>query len=141
MPMGMTHPGSGAAVYLPVKLAGYTYAAKVLNNNYSKKHNIYLVGTIRTLLGVVFGVSFASLLKEHGQHLPSDSDHALFMLIGILIVLRIVEWWLVIWWFYDRKLERTAQDWGFVALGIIYSFLLDFPAWFFGLLASGVWIC
>ena len=137
--MGISNPGIGLAVYLPIKLVGYTYAAKLLNKNYPEKKNIYLVGVTRTLLGVGFGFTFASLLKEHGHHIPDES--ALPILIGMLILLRIIEWWLVVWGFYDRKLSTPSKDWGAVVIGIGYSFALDLPAWLFGLMAAGVWIC
>jgi hypothetical protein len=60
-----------------------------------------------------------------------------------LIPFRVIEWTIFIWLFFDRKFYDNLRAMRFVGLGIAWSFVLDFVALFFSLIAFGgrIWIC
>ena len=58
-----------------------------------------------------------------------------------LIPIRLLEWWIIILMFYDRRTQTRAKDWGYAGLGTVWSYALDVPA-LIGLVATGgMWIC
>jgi hypothetical protein len=54
---------------------------------------------------------------------------------------RIAEWWLLIWLFYDRELREVAKDWRMVGLGTVWSYVLDAPATAGLIATAGFWVC
>jgi hypothetical protein len=56
-------------------------------------------------------------------------------MVGLPLV-RVGEWWLLIWFFFDRKLETPGRDWLWAFFGVLWSFALDAPA-LLGLLFIG----
>ena len=58
-----------------------------------------------------------------------------------LLVARLFEWWVLVWLFYDRDLSSPRQDWAVVALGTVWSFVLDIPAAFGYFIVGGFWVC
>lgn len=47
---------------------------------------------------------------------------------SVVAVFRFIEWFLLIWFFFDRKWERTKLIIVCAFLGMIYSYLLDLPS-------------
>jgi hypothetical protein len=45
----------------------------------------------------------------------------------VLVLLRVFEWWLIIYWFYDRTLQRKNSMIKAIVLGILWSFILEIP--------------
>ncbi len=84
-----TDIGIHYAAFGAVKLAGYSAYAYYLNKKYEMELNPLLVGSTRTLLGIIFGVPAGLLLTG-----------PIFFI--TLIFLRIIEWFATIWLFYDR---------------------------------------
>jgi hypothetical protein len=59
----------------------------------------------------------------------------------VLIPVRLLEWWIIILIFYDRRVQTRAKDWRYAGLGTVWSYVLDVPA-LIGLVATGgMWIC
>ena len=44
-----------------------------------------------------------------------------------LVPIRFAEWWALIWLFFDRVFATKLRDWSWVAVGTMWSFLLDLP--------------
>ena len=138
MPGGLENPLVGYAAFTAVKLGGYTLAAWKLNRTYSDHaRNVLAVGATRTGIGMAFGYLMAMLLLL----LLFIGTPALVLGYLLFIPVRLLEWWLIIFIFYDRELQTRAKDWRMVGLGTIWSFVLDAPA-IIGLVATGgFWIC
>jgi hypothetical protein len=64
-----------------------------------------------------------------------------FGYVGGLIPVRLAEWWLLLWLFYDRELQQRRKGWRTVALATIWSYALDVPAIVGFFVTGGVWIC
>lgn len=139
MPGGISNPVQGYLAFSAVKLAGYTLAGWYLNRRYSNATaHFALVGLTRTIIGIVFGAALA---------LATYFPISLFGIAGILVYIlglipvRLLEWWIIIFIFYDRSMQSMPKDWRFAALGTAWSFALDIPA-LIGLVATaGFWIC
>lgn len=73
-----------------------------------------------------------------------DSDaRELLPILGIvgLVPIRLGEWWLLVWWLFDRPLARRALGWRVALLGTVGSFVLDAPAVAGFLQTSGFYVC
>jgi hypothetical protein len=140
MPMGIENPAVGYVSVCAIKFVGYSLAGYVISKQYQKeKLNSLLVGGIRTLIGMGFGAAYFCFFSS----LPTptlDQIGGWGYLAG-LIPIRIVEWWLLLWIFYDRKFERRRRDWAIVVLGTIWSYILDIPAIASFILTAGVYVC
>jgi hypothetical protein len=130
------------------KFFGYSLAGKMLNIFYSKSSlSAWKVGLVRTLIGMIAGGSFTLawyLLESHGffRHLGMTMGRggsSLYYL-AALIPIRIFEWGLVVWIFYDRRFEKAAKALVFIVAGVMWSFLLDLPV-ILGLLRFVASIC
>lgn len=98
--------------------------------------NPFLVGLVRMLIGMVFGIAYWVFFGD------SATTGATFItLILGLIPLRAIEWTLLIWLFYDRKLQHGQLNFGCVVLGTITSFVLDIPSILGFIVVGGLWIC
>ena len=144
MPGGMSNPVAGYAIFFAIKWAGYTLAAYPISKTYERTDlSPPLIGGARVLIGVVTGAAlvgvFAGLTKLLPQVDIGDAGGAAFL--AALVPIRIFEWWLLIWLFYDRRLIQKDRGWKVVCLGTVWSFILDIPtiAGFFA--AGGFWIC
>ena len=135
MPGGGTILGIG--YFAAVKLAGYSAAGVFINRREKVQHpHPVLFGSARTVLGVAAGMSYAFTLGSF-----SVSNQEIVFYAG-LIPLRIVEWLLLLWLFY-RNTPGTRRRWvWYIALGVIWSYVLDLPAVFAAFtLPGGFWIC
>ena len=145
MPAGISHPGLGYATFCAIKFAGYTAAAHFLSVSYNRDDlTSWKVGAVRTLIGMAAGAAYFGLwyLIQRTGHAPGGihGGFPLLYLAGLLPV-RIAEWWLLIWLFYDRKLREPAKGWRMVWLGTIWSYVLDVPAISGFIATAGFWVC
>ena len=127
----------GVVYFAAVKWVGYTGAARVLKSQYGRPgHNAWLVGGVRTLIGLAVGilaVYFASQLQIF------RSTPAFFIL---LIPARVGEWLLLLWLFFERPDWNWVRALSWATLGTAWSFVLDIPAILaVFVLPGGMWIC
>jgi len=128
----------GTIVFILIKINGYAYFAKYLNALYQQSHNIWKVSIVRTLIGLILGFGynafFYNLLSVNANRAPFGGDDApLFF--GLMVVLRLIEWSIIVFIFYDRKLINKKYFVKAIVLGAIFSFILDIPI-LFGLISS-----
>lgn len=128
--MGISIVIIGTIIYGIIKIFGYSIFAKYLNSLFVVNQNIWKVGLIRTVLGVALGLThnaiFFSLFDiSMGRSPIGGEGTALFFI--LLIILRVIEWGLIIHWFYDKKLTKRSQVFKGLIFGIIWSFVLDIP--------------
>ncbi len=136
----------GFAAFAAVKAAGYTGAAFYLGRAYgtdwSARRKIG-VGLARTALGIVVGVTYGTawgLLLTNPQNPNEASMLALFY--GLLLPVRMTEWWLLLWFFFDRALAHKGRMWKYAALGTGLSYGLDLLAVVAAFVVpGGLWIC
>jgi hypothetical protein len=144
MPAGISHPGFGYATFCAIKFAGYTAAAHFLSMSYDRDVSAWKVGAVRTLIGMAAGAAYFGPVGSDETHGACAGRHTrrvpAFYLAGLLPV-RIAEWWLLIWLFYDRKLRELAKGWRMVWLGTIWSYVLDAPAIAGFIATAGFWVC
>jgi hypothetical protein len=144
MPAGISSPVLGYATFCAIKFAGYTAAAHVLSVQYERKEvSAWKVGAVRTLIGMVAGAAYFglwSLIARNPSGVIQEINVPFFYFVGLLPI-RIAEWWLLIWLFYDREFRQPAKDWRFVALGTIWSYVLDAPAIAGFIATGGFWVC
>lgn len=143
MPFGY---GMGFVYFGAVKAAGYTGASAVLKNGYklreSPKPEVWKVGLTRTAIGIGAGALYGALWYLVLRHVFANNDGGNILFFALLLPVRIIEWGLLIWIFFDRGLRDKPRLWKFVAFGIGVSFVLDFV----GIVAAfvlpgGFWIC
>ena len=134
----------GFAAFAGVKLAGYLAASSFLQGRYKTSRSVWLVGLVRTVIGVVFGVAFGGfwilLASRYETRWPDWLSGTLFF--GILIPIRLVEWSLLIHLFFDRGLVQRARDLKYAVAGILWSFVLDGAGILLAFVVpGGFWIC
>jgi len=130
------NPAISLIAYTAVKLAGYSFFGKKLNQRYYKtRPRPFIFGAARTLLGMAVGVGSLYLLS----HITSNRE-VLFLI--FLIPIRFFEWFFMLYLFYERgdfHLERIS---GYSVQGILFSFALDIPVIFsVFVIPGGIWIC
>jgi hypothetical protein len=138
MPAGVSNPVIGYLGFCVVKFAGYSLVARFIFRAYQRAdRNALVVGGVRTLIGMGAGATYYGLWR-----LIPDATAAggIGYLCGLLPV-RIVEWWLLLWLFYDRRLQQDRRDWRTVGLATIWSYILDVPAIIGFLITGGLWVC
>lgn len=126
----------GAAAFTAVKLVGYSVAGRKLNKWYrvDSPHPI-VFGIVRTCIGLAVGISLLYFLTG----IAGQGDQLFF---AILIPVRFLEWFLVIFLFFERKQFSFKRITGNSALGIFYSFVLDIPAILSAFVVpGGMWVC
>ena len=139
MPGGATSPAIGYLVFGGIKFAGYTLAARSISKRYERTdRNAFAVGGARTLIGMIAGARYFGLLALLPQ--KTVATGGLVFLAGLL-PMRIAEWWLLLWLFYDRGFEKSGLGWRVVALATLWSFALDIPAIAGAFFTGGFWIC
>ena len=145
MPAGFTNPTLGYAGFCIVKLAGCSLAAHYISRSYGRTDiSAWRVGGLRTLVRHgrrrrLFPVVDGGGNNVHFPKLTSPNVPYLY-LVGLLPV-RIAEWWLLIWMFYDRGLNQRAKGWRTVGMGTTWSYVLDAPAIAGFFATAGFWIC
>src|SRR5438552_3124480 len=101
MPAGISNPVVGYIAFCAVKFAGYSLAARVISQTYQRRdRKAFTVGGVRTLIGMAVGAACFGIWSC----IPGAADAGgVGYLLG-LIPVRIAEWWLLLWLFYDRQL-------------------------------------
>jgi hypothetical protein len=134
----ITDAPAGAAFYALLKLFGYLAAIAFLKSRYQTQTNIYFAALFRTGVGVVLGVSYAAVAALF----PYKFGWAQFFLAG-LIPIRIFEWALLVFVFFDRHFYDDLRALKFIGLGVIWSFLIDVIALLLSLITFGgrFWVC
>ena len=146
MPGGISNPVAGYAVFLAIKFVGYSLAAREISKAYQRTDlSSPLIGGARVLIGVVAGAAMVGIFAGFEKLFPNagigDAGGAAFLI--ALVPIRIFEWWLLVWLFYDhdRPLARKALGWKVVGLGTVWSFVLDIPTIAGLFVVGGFWIC
>ena len=126
----------GFAVFGAVKLVGYSLSALYFRRHQpGRRVQPVVFGITRTLVGVLVGASYGLLLGLFGV-----TSMAPF-LIG-LCPIRIAEWALVLWIFFRQVPTRRKRWCADVAVGTIWSYVLDGLAiWSAFVVPGGFWIC
>jgi hypothetical protein len=134
----------GFAYFAAIKAVGYTAASAVLKRGYglrnAPKPAVWSVGLTRTGIGIAVGLLYGSLWFFGPRGLVAGNHPFLFY--SLLLPVRLAEWTLLIWIFFDRGLHDRARMWKYVAFGTICSYILDLvgvAAAF--VLPGGFWIC
>jgi hypothetical protein len=145
MPGGFSNPALGYATFSAIKFAGYSAAGHVLSVSYNREDlPAWKVGGVRTLIGMAAGAGYFGLwfAFERAAH-PSGGtfQNYPYLYLAGLLPIRIAEWWLLIWLFYDRGLREVAKGWRMVGLGTVWSYILDAPAIAGFFATAGFWIC
>jgi len=138
MPGGFGEPLQGVLAFTAIKFAGYSLAAFYLNKSYPDSINkFWVVGLARTIIGIVFGIVLATV------SFPFVFVGGLGFLIYLLglIPVRLLEWFIVIRFFYDENLNDRQKMWKSLILGTVWSFVLDVPAILGLSLIGNFWIC
>lgn len=144
MPGGATT--IGFAAFAAVKAAGYTGAAFYLSHAYGRVWSARCkigIGLARTALGIVIGVSYGltwSFLLTNPEN-PNQAS-LLGLYYAFLLPVRLAEWWLILWLFFDRTLAAKGRMWKYAALGTGLSYWLDLIAVAAAFVEpGGMWIC
>src|ERR1043166_3767794 len=134
MPGGIANPVVGYAPFTAIKFAGYSLAAGMMSHVYERPdRNPLVVGATRTLIGMAAGAAYFGIMLFA---MPLTNVPGLVLFPAGLFPVRILEWWLLIWLFYDRRFETKKLDWKVVLAGTFWSYLCDVPA-MAGLIATG----
>jgi hypothetical protein len=135
MPMGPS-PIGGLA-FVAIKFAGYSLAGYQLRKWYQESSvNHFTFGAARTILGIIAGVSFAFLAEEM-EIARSELDFFVY-----LLPVRLLEWLLVIWVFFQHKQVQTSRLVKHSFLGTVWSYVLDAPAvGSIFVVPGGMWVC
>ena len=134
-------PGGPAALglvyFAAVKFAGYSYAAHWLRRRYEgATANPYLAGGVRTAIGLAAGIGLMFAMDRWDVDVPSWGFYA------ALVPVRIAEWMLLLWLFFERGRWSTSRALTYSILGYAWSTLLDLPALLsVFILPGGVWVC
>lgn len=129
MPGGVENPFIGIATYTAIKYVGYTAYSLYINREIGVTRNVFLVGAVRTIMGFILG----PILLAVTVVIP-------FLFWVGLIPMRIIEWMLLLRLMYGQNIERKKEI-RIVTIGIVWSFILDIPAFFLGVGTSGFWVC
>jgi hypothetical protein len=95
-----------------VKVAGYTVTGIILNRVFKKDVFPILIGVVRTITGLAVGaftILLAALITPYVWYLG----------------LRIAVWYLIIWYFYERKGWSDSTFRIGLLVGVASSFLID----------------
>ena len=148
MPAGIEHPVLGYLCFVGIKFVGYSAAARAISWSYERGDlNSFTVGGTRTIIGMATGAAYLGLMAGAAAwglgplaRAPSPIPGEIMYLAGLL-PLRVAEWWLLLWIFYDRHFRHVWKDWRTVGLATAWSYVLDAPA-IMGFLAVGkFWVC
>ena len=128
---------AGVAYFVGVKFAGYSAAGALLNRAAGvHRPNPLGFGLARTGIGVAAGVSYAFALS---WLLVTSGE--IWFYPGLLPV-RILEWLLVLWLFYQTAPAIWQKRMRYVTLGTVWSYALDLVALIAAFaIPGGFWIC
>src|SRR5213075_910936 len=139
MPGGISNPALGYAAFCAVKLGGYSLAARFISRAYEKKErSAWLIGASRTAIGMAAGALNYGAVLLVSDLIPRAGG---FLYLAGLLPVRIGEWWLLLWLFYDRPMNQKKKDWLVVCLATLWSYLLDIPAVAGWMITGGFWVC
>jgi len=137
MPAGIESVPIGIATFGTVKFLGYSGFAWMIKGKFKEcRSHPLVIGGVRTLIGIGFGCAYMFLFNLA----TFQGDSGLLYYMGLFPV-RMVEWSLLIWLFFDRKLEDPMRLLGFAVIGVLISYLLDIPAFIGLIMTGGLWIC
>lgn len=127
----------GLAAFTAVKFAGYTAAGSWFRRRYrNERVRPWLFGLVRTLVGIAAGVGCLYLGEKVGI------VRAEFLFWACLVPVRMAEWSLVLWWFFERPDVRRGRLFAYASLGTAWSYALDVPAVIFMYyIPGGFWVC
>ena len=138
----------GIVPFAGVKFLGYCAAGLVLDRVYTtsaptpapmvreRSRRPIAFGVARTLLGIAAGAAYAGAWYLAGAE-PTLAGWWL----GLLPV-RLLEWSILIWWFFDRHLEQPLRLAKHSFIGALWSFALDVPALLAVWVTPGaMWVC
>ena len=127
----------GIAAYVGVKLAGYTYAGRVLGARYQQAEpKPFNFGVARCLLGVAVGFTFAQIAFFVDI---LNTDWLFFVL---LFPFRMGEWLLIQAVYYPAARPNPRRPLKYALAGTAWSYALDIPA--IGaifVIPGGMWVC
>ena len=139
MPGGIENPVLGYVTFAAIKLVGYSAMAYAMARAYKKPGSIFLVaGITRTIIGLIVGAIYGLIMIVLLNISPITV--APLFIIG-LFVLRLGEWGLLIWLFFDRQFKERSKNIAWTIIGTALSFVLDAPAFIGAIVTAGVWIC
>lgn len=118
-----------------VKAVCYRLLLRAVANSYSEKDkelNLWLVATIRVLLGTALGVILTRFFPSPNGRMPVSLEYYLV----VLPVLRCGVWLIVLRVFFDRKFSNRKKTISWAIAGTIYSYFVD-ALTFFVLLVLG----
>lgn len=125
-------PLIGSLFYFFIKFLCYSLYAKYLNRLYGKTLSIWRVGLFRTLLGLVIGAALNFLLigalnlqVSSGRGPIGGRDTDIYFL--LLTTIRLGEWLVTVWYFYDRELFISWKLFKAVVFGTLVSYFVDIP--------------
>jgi hypothetical protein len=93
--------------------------------------NPVLIAGIRTILGTVLGTSLYYLMRFVSTHGLPLSISPIIPLIDFML-LRALEWYIIIWYFYDRQQTSKLKIIKLSLLSMLFSLLMDIPSFLFG---------
>jgi hypothetical protein len=127
----------GLAAFTAVKLLGYTAAAAVIKKQTpDSSASVWLVGGVRTAIGIAVGIGAALAAERLGMF---RSGFPFYLL---LAPIRICEWLLLLWLFFRDPKREWAQTLMFAVFGTLWSYVLDIPAILSAFaIPGGFWIC
>jgi hypothetical protein len=138
MPAGVSNPVIGYIGFCAVKFAGYSLAGRFISRSYQRAdRNAFVIGGVRTLIGMAAGAVYYGIWRL----IPHAEVAGGIGYIAGLLPVRIAEWWLLLWLFYDRDPRRRPRDWCIIGLATIWSYALDVPAILGFFVTGGVWVC
>jgi hypothetical protein len=132
----------GFVYFSAVKLVGYTAAAWYFKSDY-KKHDssVWKIGAARTALGIAAGVSYGAAWWLLARWFHRFESWDLWYL-ALLIPIRIGEWALILWLFFERGSAGRSHLTRNVFLGTVWSYVLDAIGVFAAFVVpGGAWIC
>jgi hypothetical protein len=140
MPMGPAP--LGFAAFVAVKFVGYTAAAKLLQRAYEAPHvSLLKVGSARTALGIVAGIAYGAFWWVATRNSVGAGPSAVWYFLG-LIPVRMGEWSLILWLYFDRKSPDWTRLLIFAGLGSLWSYALDAIGVGTALvIPGGMWVC
>jgi hypothetical protein len=108
-----------------IKAGGYLGAAYVLMRVYhSDAHlRMWIVMLTRLLLGVTVGLAYGGLWILATRHREIGSNLTLYL--WILFPIRIAEWLVILWIFFDKSVTRHMKSYLLATAGAFWSYALD----------------
>lgn len=115
------------AALLAVKLVGYLMASKALAKAFPDgAPGSFAPALARTIIGALGGYLF---IRLWGWLAPEQGYLTVLGFYFGIFVFRIVQWWLVLGFFYPGALREAKRGWAAAFFGTLWSFFLDVPAW------------